>query len=99
VPASAVLRAVQREHADGNGDEWGELSKVHESAFGETMKRLAEEDEVEPGHEDDMPRECVLNADHTDTVAKGYLIERITTLSPEKIAAVCAALSAATSCG
>jgi mRNA interferase MazF len=55
--------------------------------------------EVDLGHGDDMPRECVLNADHTDTVAKGYLIERITMLSPEKITAVCAALSAATSCG
>jgi mRNA-degrading endonuclease toxin of MazEF toxin-antitoxin module len=55
--------------------------------------------EVELGHEDGMPRECVLNADHTDTVAKGYLIDRITVLSPEKIAAVCAALSAATGCG
>jgi len=33
-----------------------------------------------------MPRDCVLNADHTDTVAKGYLVERITMLSPEKVA-------------
>jgi mRNA-degrading endonuclease toxin of MazEF toxin-antitoxin module len=32
-----------------------------------------------------MPRDGVLNADHTDTVAKGYMIERITTLSPEKV--------------
>jgi mRNA interferase MazF len=55
--------------------------------------------EVELGHEDGMPRDCVLNADHADTVAKGYLIERITMLSSEKIAAVCAALGAATSCG
>lgn len=39
--AEIALRAVQREHAGGNGDEWGELSKVHEVAFGETMKRLA----------------------------------------------------------
>jgi mRNA-degrading endonuclease toxin of MazEF toxin-antitoxin module len=54
--------------------------------------------EVELGREDGMSRECVLNADHTDTVAKGYLVERITTLSPAKIAAVCAALSIATSC-
>lgn len=54
--------------------------------------------EVELGHEDGMPRDCVLNADHTDTVAKGHLIERITTLSPEKITAVCSALSAATGC-
>jgi mRNA-degrading endonuclease toxin of MazEF toxin-antitoxin module len=54
--------------------------------------------EVELGHEDGMPRDCVLNADHTDTVAKGYMVERIAVLSPEKVAAVCAALSAATSC-
>jgi mRNA interferase MazF len=54
--------------------------------------------EVELGHEDGMPRDCVLNADHTDTVAKAYLVERIVALAPEKIAAVCAALSAATSC-
>jgi mRNA interferase MazF len=55
--------------------------------------------EVDLGHEDGMPRNCVLNTDHADTVAKGYLIEQITMLSPEKIAAVCAALGAATSCG
>jgi hypothetical protein len=47
--AEIALRAVQREHADGNGDEWGELSKVHEIAFGETMKRLAEEERA-AGH-------------------------------------------------
>lgn len=55
--------------------------------------------EVELGQKDGMPRDCVLNADHTDTVAKGYLVERITVLSSAKIAAVCAALVAATSCG
>lgn len=48
--AEIALRAVQREHADGNGDEWGELSKVHEVAFGEAMKRLAEEERA-AGHE------------------------------------------------
>jgi hypothetical protein len=30
-------------------DEWGELSRVHEVAFGETMKRLAEEERA-AGH-------------------------------------------------
>lgn len=48
--AEIALRAVQREHAGGNDDEWGELSKVHEVAFGETMKRLAEEERA-TGHE------------------------------------------------
>jgi len=55
--------------------------------------------EVELGPEDGMPRECVLNADHTDTIATGYLVERITTLSPDRITVVCAALSTATGCG
>lgn len=54
--------------------------------------------EVELGREDGMPRDCVLNADHDNTIRKGYLVERITTLTLEKMAAVCAALSAATSC-
>jgi mRNA interferase MazF len=54
--------------------------------------------EVELGREDGMPRECVLNADHTDTVAKGYLVERLSTLRPEKLNAVCIALAAATGC-
>jgi hypothetical protein len=47
--AEIALRAVRHEHVDG-GDEWGELSKVHEVAFGETMKRLAEEESA-AGHE------------------------------------------------
>jgi mRNA-degrading endonuclease toxin of MazEF toxin-antitoxin module len=54
--------------------------------------------EVELGRENSMPRDCVLSADHANTIAKGYLVERITTLAPGKVAAVCAALSAATSC-
>lgn len=48
--AEIALRAVQREHADGNGDAWGEISKVHQVAFGETMKRLADEERA-AGHE------------------------------------------------
>lgn len=48
--AEIALRAVQQEHAGGNGDEWGDLSKVHEVAYGETIKRLAEE-ERRAGHE------------------------------------------------
>ncbi len=54
--------------------------------------------EVELGREDGMPRDCVLNADHTDTLAKGFLVERITRLSPDKLAAVCVALDKATGC-
>jgi hypothetical protein len=32
-----------------NTDEWGDLSKLHETAFGETMRRLAEEERA-AGH-------------------------------------------------
>jgi mRNA-degrading endonuclease toxin of MazEF toxin-antitoxin module len=46
-----------------------------------------------------MPRECVLNLDHVDTAAKGFLGDRIATLSPEKLHAVCRALGIATGCG
>lgn len=53
--------------------------------------------EVKLGREDGMPRDCALNADHANTIAKGYLIDRITSLAPEKMATVCTALSAATS--
>jgi mRNA-degrading endonuclease toxin of MazEF toxin-antitoxin module len=54
--------------------------------------------EVELGRDDGMSRDRVLNADQTDTVAKSYLVQRITALSPEKVAAVCRALNAATGC-
>jgi mRNA interferase MazF len=52
--------------------------------------------EVRLGTEDGMPRECVLNLDHVDTVPKGFLGERITTLSAEKLHVVCRALEVAT---
>jgi mRNA interferase MazF len=55
--------------------------------------------EVRLGPEDGMPRECVLNLDHVDTVAKGFLGDRITILSAEKLHSVCHALDVATGCG
>jgi mRNA interferase MazF len=54
--------------------------------------------EVELGPMDGMPRDCALNLDHTDTVGKGHLTERITMLGPERMNEVCRALSAATGC-
>ena len=55
--------------------------------------------EVRLGPEDGMPRECVLNLDHVDTVAKGFIGYRIAALSAEKLHAVCCALDVATGCG
>jgi mRNA interferase MazF len=55
--------------------------------------------EVRLGPEDGMPRECVLNLDHVDTVDKGFIGDRITSLSAEKLHSVCQALDLATGCG
>jgi hypothetical protein len=42
--AEVALRAVRREHAGDGADEWGDISKFHDRAFGETMRRLAEDE-------------------------------------------------------
>lgn len=42
--AKIALRAVQHAHAGDGADEWGNLSEVHDVAFGETMRRLGEEE-------------------------------------------------------
>jgi mRNA interferase MazF len=54
--------------------------------------------EVELGAEDGMPRACVLNADHTATIAKGCLGESITMLDAARLTEVCRALDRATGC-
>jgi mRNA interferase MazF len=61
-----------------------------------TVRGLATE--VEIGLADGMPIECVLALDNTLSVEKTFLTECITTLGPEKMAAVCSALATATSC-
>jgi len=48
--AEIALEAVQREHAGDSTGEWGDMSRLHEVAFGETMQRLAEEERA-AGHE------------------------------------------------
>ena len=48
--------------------------------------------------DDGLPRPCVLNLDTPELVPRALLVERITTLSEVKMAAVCHALAAATGC-
>jgi mRNA interferase MazF len=74
----------------------GHLSEVFVVLATQTIRGLTTE--VELGPEEGMSRACVLNADHTDTVAKGYLGERITELGAAKMHEVCRALATATSC-
>jgi mRNA interferase MazF len=54
--------------------------------------------EVELGPDDGMPRPCVLDADHTATIAKGHLGEPITKPGPGRVAEVCRASNRATGC-
>lgn len=43
-------RALRAAESDDDGDEWGDLSKLHEASSAETMRRLAD-DEQAAGHE------------------------------------------------
>jgi mRNA-degrading endonuclease toxin of MazEF toxin-antitoxin module len=52
--------------------------------------------EVALGMEDEMPRACVLNADHVASLPKGYLGDLIATPGSERLAEVCRALDRAT---
>ena len=54
--------------------------------------------EVPLGREDGMPTECVLTVDNTTLLPKGFFIDRICTLGPERMESVCRALSYATGC-
>ena len=48
--AVVALQAVKRVRSGRTVDEWGDLSKLHEVSFGETMRRLVEEERA-AGHE------------------------------------------------
>jgi mRNA-degrading endonuclease toxin of MazEF toxin-antitoxin module len=48
--------------------------------------------EVPLGPKDGMPQQCVVNLDDILTIPKTRLVERITTLSPQKMTAVARAV-------
>ena len=54
--------------------------------------------EVVVGPDDGLPRECAVNLDHVQTVAKGRVGPLITTLSSDRLDAVCNALAFALGC-
>jgi mRNA-degrading endonuclease toxin of MazEF toxin-antitoxin module len=54
--------------------------------------------EVPLGESDGMPGECVLGVDNLTLIRPSLCVERITTLTPTTMAAVCEALRLATGC-
>jgi mRNA interferase MazF len=48
--------------------------------------------EVPLGREDGLPKPCVINLDIITTIARGYLHDRLTTISAQKLKAVDKAL-------
>lgn len=54
--------------------------------------------EIQVGRADGLPQECVLTCDNVRVVNKAYFIEYLTTLSHDKVNAVCRALATATAC-
>ena len=61
-----------------------------------TVRGIASE--VELGPEDGMPDQCALTLDNIRAVGKGFFVERICTLGPERMESVCRALAHATGC-
>ena len=64
-----------------------------------TTSRRGIPTEGELGPEDGMPRECALRLDAITAVGQPYFVERICTLSPQRMHEVCRALALATGCG
>lgn len=48
--------------------------------------------------DDGVPRPCVVSLDNVQPLAASLLVDRITRLDPERMAAVCEALAVATDC-
>ena len=55
--------------------------------------------EVALDTDDGLPRPCVVSLDNVQPLAASLLVERITTLAPDRLAEVCTALAVASGCG
>lgn len=54
--------------------------------------------EVALDADDGLPQPCVVSLDNIQPLAAALLVERISVLGPERMAAVCSALAVATDC-
>ncbi len=62
-----------------------------------TIRRLPSEVLLEPGH-DPVPRPTAVNLDSVESVSIGVLVDRLGSLSGERMGEVCAALEVAVDC-
>ena len=62
-----------------------------------TVRNLPSEVLLEPG-EDPVPRTTAVNLDSVESVSVSVLVERLGTLSSERMRQICAALEAAVDC-
>lgn len=75
----------------------GYLGEVTVAPITTTVRQIPSE--VVLSREDGMPRDCAVNCDHLQTVAKGKLGGLVTTLSPEKMREVAEAVGFALALG
>ena len=61
-----------------------------------TVRSIPTELQLSP--EDGMPTECAASFDNLRAVPKAFLVERLTTLDPVRLAEACRALRAAVDC-
>ena len=78
------------------GDAIDRLNTIIVAPITSTIRGLRSE--VSLTIDDGMKDACAVNLDHIQTVPKSELRKYVTTLSPEKMSAVCRALSVATGC-
>lgn len=74
----------------------GRLEKLLAAPLTRTIRDIPSE--VPVGPDDGMPADSVISLDNTTLLHKALLVYRIGTLGPDKMSAICQALSYATSC-
>jgi mRNA interferase MazF len=75
----------------------GRLRRVIVGPCTTTIRGLPSEVVLEP-NEDPIPRRSAINLDSVESVAVGVLVERLGSLSDDRMREVCAALAVAVAC-
>lgn len=75
----------------------GRLGRVLVGPCTTTIRDLPSEVVLEPG-EDPVPKRSAVNLDSVESVAVGFLVERLGRLSDERMRQICASLAIAVAC-